>query len=113
MENLIQEITPHLLALATILITAITGYLATRVKMFFDSRIDKDKQEMIVNYVKFAVAYAEQIGIDLASEEKLSLAKQKVLAWAYEKGINITGEELEVLIEAFVHGLGRVDVLCD
>jgi len=107
MENLLNEITPLLIDLMKIILTAIAGYIALKAKMFFDSRVDKDKQEMIIKYVKFAVEYAEQIGIDLASEEKLSLAKQKVLSWAYEKGINITGEELEVLIEAFVHGLKK------
>lgn len=113
MEELILEITPHIVTLLALVITAITGYLATRVKQFFDSKFDKDKQEMLERYIKFAVDYVEQIGIDMGAEEKFNLAKKKVLAWVQDKGITISEEELEVLIEAFVHGLGRVDVLCD
>lgn len=110
MELIMQEITPHLIALATILITAITGYFATRIKQFFDSKIDKDKQEMLERYVSMAVGYVEQIGKELESEKKMELAKQKVLVWANEKGVPVTEEELEVLIEAFVRGLRTSEV---
>lgn len=101
MEELMNQIMPYVM----IILTAIAGYLATKAKTFFDAKIDKDNQERLLQFVKATVDFVEQIGIDLKPEEKFELAKAKVLIWVREKGLNVTEEELQVLIEAFVHNL--------
>jgi len=101
MNELLNQIMPYIM----IILTAIAGYLATRVKVYIDSKIDKDKQDRLLKFIQVTVAYVEQIGIDLPSEDKFELAKAKALVWINEKGLNISEDELEVLIEAFVHNL--------
>lgn len=101
MEELMDQITPYIM----IILTAIAGYLATKIKVFFDSKIDKDNQERLLEFIAATVEFVEQIGIDLRPEEKFELAKSKILIWINQKGITVTEDELEVLIEAFVHNL--------
>lgn len=101
MEELMNQITPYIM----IILTAIAGYLATKIKSYFDAKIDKDNQERLMQFIKATVEFVEQIGIDLKPEEKFELAKAKVLIWINQKGITVTEEELQVLIEAFVHNL--------
>lgn len=101
MEMLMEQITPYIM----IILTAIAGYLATKVKGFIDARIDVENQKKLLEFVRLTVNYVEQIGIDLDSAEKFELAKAKILIWINQKGLTVTDEELQVLIEAFVHNL--------
>lgn len=101
MEELMNQITPYLM----IILTAVAGYLATKIKTFIDAKIDHEKQEQLISFVEKTVNYVEQIGFDLNAEEKFKLAKAKIVIWMNQRGITVTEEELEVLIEAFVHNL--------
>ena len=101
MEQLMEQLTPYIM----IILTAIAGYLATKIKGFVDSKIDAENQRKLMEFVRVTVNYVEQIGVKLPSEEKFALAKSKVLIWVNEKGLKVTEDELEVLIEAFVHNL--------
>lgn len=101
MEQLMEQITPYLM----IILTAVAGYLATKIKSFIDAKVDHEKQEQLIQFVGKTVEYVEQIGFDLNSDEKFKLAKAKVVIWMNQRGITVTEEELEVLIEAFVHNL--------
>lgn len=101
MEELMNQIMPFII----IILTAIAGYVATKIKAFIDSKIDKDKQDRLLKFIKVTVDYVEQIGIKLKPEEKFNLAKAKALIWINEKGITVSEDELEILIEAFVHNL--------
>ncbi|AMC94206.1 hypothetical protein AOC36_09490 [Erysipelothrix larvae] len=102
MQELLTQLTPLLMGIATIVL----GYVATKVKTYVDSKLDIDQQEKIYKFVQSTVLYVEQIGVNLDGKEKLALAKEKVLIWANEKGITISDIELNILIEAFVNGLG-------
>ena len=101
MNELLAQITPYIM----IILTAIAGYLAKKVKDVIDARVDRENQVKLMEFVELTVDYVEQIGINLASAEKFELAKAKVLIWVNQKGLTVTDEELEVLIEAFVHNL--------
>lgn len=103
MNELMEQITPYLM----IILTAIAGYLATKIKDFIDVRIDKENQEKLIAFIRSTVDYVEQIGVKLESEEKFELAKAKVLIWVKQRGFTVTDEELQVLIEAFVHNLAK------
>lgn len=106
MNELLEQITPYLM----LILTAVAGYLATQIKSFIDARIDAENQKKLMDFVSLTVDYVEQIGINLGSEEKFQLAKSKVLLWVKQKGLTVTETELEVLIEAFVHGLMPAEV---
>lgn len=101
MNELLNQITPYLM----IILTALAGYLATLIKGYIDQKIDMDNQTKIMKFVKTTVEYVEQIGINLEAEDKFKLAKSKIIIWMNQKGMTVSDEELEVLIEAFVHNL--------
>lgn len=101
MEELMNQITPYLI----IILTAVAGYVATLIKGYIDQKIDMDNQTKVMKFVKTTVEYVEQIGINMDAEAKYKLAKSKIVIWMNQKGMTISEEELEVLIEAFVHNL--------
>lgn len=101
MNNLITELTPYIIGILGVLLT----YLGRKLNLFLNERIDKDQYNMIKDVVKGAVMFVEQISkidVSLQGEIKFNLAKEKSLVILADKGLSITEEELEILIEAFV-----------
>lgn len=103
MEDLFAQLLPILGSALVI----IAGFLGERLKSYLDLKMDAEKQSQVSDFVKFTVAYVNQIGIDLNPEEKFALAKDKVIIWASDKGITVSEMEVDVLIEAFVNGFKR------
>lgn len=101
MNELLNQITPFVMSIFTV----IAGFIAFKVKQFIDEKITVEQQTAILRFIKATVDYVEQIGIELPGEAKFNLAKQQVVNYANEKGIVITENEIDVLIEAFVHNL--------
>lgn len=107
MDLILQEITPQLISVLAVFVSALSVYLTAKLKLFFDSKIDKENQEKLIKYVEASVNYVEQITKNLDGfdpEKKFDIAQSKVILWANEKGIPVTEDELEVLIEAIVYG---------
>ena len=102
MEELLQVLQPTLITL----ITLILGYLGTRVKVLIDSKIAIDKQNEIMNIISASVLWVEQITKDKDFvDNKFDLAKNRAKGIINNLGLEITEEELEMWIEAFVHEL--------
>ena len=110
MNELMQEISPYLMSILTVLVSTLSVFLASKIKVFFDSKMEKDEQERLLRYVGLAVEYVEQIGKELDSEHKFELAKIKIVSWVEAKGLVVTDDEIEVLIESFVRGLKKEDL---
>lgn len=90
------------------ILTAVASFIGLKVKTTYEKYInDKTKQSVVESTVK----YVEQLYKDLKGEEKLSKAKENILALLNEKGISITELEMDVLIEAtcnsFKKGLNK------
>lgn len=104
MEELVSAIQPAVISLASVVITCLFGYIGLAVKKtytkYVDNQVKKDVVETTVNYV-------EQVYTDIHGNEKLQAAKDVVIGILNEKGINITDDELETLIEAAVYGLNQ------
>ena len=81
-------------------LTAIFGYLGTRVKGIYEKYINTKLKESIVEYT---CKYVEQIYSALSGEEKLQKALEAACEMLAEKGITISELELRVLIEASVN----------
>lgn len=78
-------------------LTAVASFIGLKVKSIYEKYInDKTKKSVVESTVK----YVEQLYKDLKGEEKLSKAKENILALLNEKGISITELEMDVLIEA-------------
>lgn len=96
MDELIQNLTPALLSIASTILVAISGWVAVRVKVWLDTKTKRAVAESAVKFV-------EQIGKSLGSEEKFELAKEKVISMLYDVGIKISDVEVKVLIESMVN----------
>ena len=105
MNELLNELQPHLLAILGVIL----GYVGVRLNTYFNKKIDEQKQEQIKDVIKGVVAFVEQVAkidVELVGIEKFNLAKDRALEILNEKGLEITNAELEMLIESFVLGLG-------
>lgn len=102
MEELLQVLQPTLITLTTLIL----GYLGTRVKVLIDSKIAIDKQNEVMNIISASVLWVEQITKDKDFVgNKFDLAKNRAKGIINNLGLEITEEELEMWIEAFVHEL--------
>lgn len=102
MNELLQAITPILLAL----LVAIVGYLAKiagiQVQRVADKYAIKAKLDANKTIVDLAVKYVQQVFNEADNKTKYNEAKNKALEILSEKGIKITDAELNMLIEASV-----------
>lgn len=102
MNELLQAITPILLAL----LVAIIGYLAKiagiQVQRVADKYAIKAKLDANKTIVDLAVKYVQQVFNEADNKTKYNEAKNKALEILSEKGIKITDSELNMLIEASV-----------
>lgn len=102
MNELIQAITPILLAL----LVGIVGYLAKiagiQVQRVADKYAIKAKLDANKTIVNLAVKYVQQVFNEADNKTKYNEAKNKALEILSEKGIKITDAELNMLIEASV-----------
>ena len=102
MNELLQAITPALLAL----LVAIIGYIAkiagTQVQRVADKYAIKAKLDANKTIVDLSVKYVQQVFKEADGETKYNEAKNKALEILSEKGIKITDAELNMLIEASV-----------
>ena len=83
-------------------IAVLLGVLATKIKTTYN---DKIQDETVRTIVKSVVEWAQQVYQDCEGPEKLQKALEKASAILNEKGITISDEELNMLIESAVYGL--------
>lgn len=84
------------------IIAVLLGVLATKIKTTYN---DKVQDETVRTIVKSVVEWAQQVYQDCEGPEKLQKALEKASAILNEKGITISDEELNMLIESAVYGL--------
>lgn len=93
MTEIMKELTPSLLNIAGVLLSALASWLAFQCKKWLDTKQKRAIAETSVKYV-------EQVGKALGSTEKLALAKETMIAMLAKVGLKITDTELTALIEA-------------
>lgn len=96
MTEIMQQITPHLVAIASAFLVGLASYLGTKVKLWLDSKQKRSLAEATVRYV-------EQVGKTLGSEEKFTLAVTKLASLLQDAHISVSATEIEVLIESAVN----------
>ena len=104
MNELLLELQPYLIGILTVIL----GYVGNKLRLYFDAKIETEKQEQIKDIVKGVVAFVEQVAkvdVELVGQEKFNLAKEKAVLLLNEKGFVISEVELNMLIESFVLGL--------
>lgn len=80
-------------------LTALAGYLGTRLKSLYEKYVNDKTKEAVV---RTCVKAAEQLYHDLSGAEKLKKAQEGVVEMLNEKGIPISELEMNLLIESVV-----------
>jgi Asp-tRNA(Asn)/Glu-tRNA(Gln) amidotransferase A subunit family amidase len=115
--ELFNAILPSLVEIATILLTALAGYLGILVKKWLQEKTELAKQELkkeqwaiIEKLISHTVSYIEQTFEALEGEKKFEEAKKTIIRLATEQGIELTELQLKVVTESFVNEFyGHVD----
>ena len=100
--DILNQCLDILLPAVASVIAVILGVLATKIKTTYN---DKIQDETVRTIVKSVVEWAQQVYKDCDGPEKLQKALEKASAILNEKGITISDEELNMLIESAVYGL--------
>ena len=81
------------------LLTAVAGFIGSQIKKIYENHVnDETKQKVVATCVKAV----EQLYHDLDGTEKLSKAKENIIAMLTSKGIEISELEIDMLIESCV-----------
>ena len=81
------------------LLTAIAGFIATKIKAIYEAKCDDETKKRVV---RSCVKAVEQLYNDLGGAEKLERAKTNIIQILEQKGIVISELELDMLIEEVV-----------
>ena len=100
--DILNQCLDILLPAVASVIAVILGVLATKIKTTYN---DKIQDETVRTIVKSVVEWAQQVYQDCEGPEKLQKALEKASIILNEKGITISDEELNMLIESAVYGL--------
>lgn len=100
--DILNQCLDILLPAVASVIAVLLGVLATKIKTTYN---DKVQDETVRTIVKSVVEWAQQVYQDCEGPEKLQKALEKASAVLNEKGITISDEELNMLIESAVYGL--------
>lgn len=88
-----------------VIVIALLGSIITYIIIpFIKSKLDEEQQKKLEFWVGIAVTAAEQIFMEPEQGEQ---KKQYVLTVLRDMGIDITMEQLEILIEAAVYELNK------
>ena len=99
------EIITALIGFAGTAVTAIAGWLAVKVKTWWEA---KQKDETVAKVVKTTVQAVEQMYKNCHGQEKLDLALQGASDILASKGIEVSEFELKYLIESAVGEFNNV-----
>lgn len=88
-------------AVVTVAVVLITAYVIPWLK----SKIGENKYNEIVSYVEFAVRCAEKLYNTEQGKEKKQYVYSYILRKAKELDIELTEEDINILIEGVVHAV--------
>ena len=102
MNELLQEVTPVILELVSIIIIGLIGFTVPKVKTYFD---DKGITEKLTQYdylADVAVMAVEQIYKNEHGDIKKQQAKEYIIHSLNEMNLSITEQQLDMFVEAAV-----------
>ena len=85
-------------------LTAILGWLGATIKKIYNEKV---KNETIRNVINDCVKYVEQKSKTGEIKDKYEMAKDKAINILNSKGIQVSEDEIDLLIESFVNGLTK------
>lgn len=85
-------------------LTAVLGWLGATIKKIYNEKV---KNETIRNIISDCVNYVEQKSKNEEIKNKYEMAKDKAINILNSKGIQVSEDEIDLLIESFVNGLKK------
>jgi len=104
MNEVLNAILPHIFQLVGILVGFAISFITLKIKNYLDNKMKNETIKVIINNT---VKCVEQVYKDIHGKEKLEKAKELVLKQLNNKGIKITNEEIEILIESAVNTMNN------
>lgn len=104
MEQIVETIMPAVLQLAGTVLMCVAGVVGYQIKKAYNKYVDTNEKIAVVNST---VQYVEQVFTDLHGQEKLQKAIDRASELLTQKGINVSSDELETLIESAVNGFNN------
>lgn len=101
MKNI--DFTPIIEALITLISTVITIFILPKVTSYLKEKLTAEQQSKLREWVKIAVAAAEQLYGSKTGQQK----KEYVVAFLLSKGIVFDVDEVTALIESEVYNLSK------
>lgn len=95
LNNIVNSLVPYV-------ITAVTGFVAWLGMVIKNKYTQKVTNEEVRNVVDNTVKYVEQKFKEFTSKEKYQLAMEKIVNILESKGIKVSEDEIEMLIESTV-----------
>lgn len=104
MNELLKELSPSLIEIAKILLSALGVWVGLVIKGWINDKRNAEQALQVKRIIENTVMYVEQVAknLNLDSAGKLQLAKDKALAYLNSKGLEVSEVELNVLIESTV-----------
>lgn len=84
------------------ILTGVVTWLGNKINKIYNEKV---KNETVRNVINDCVKYVEQKSKTEQVQNKYLLAKEKALNILTSKGIDITDDEIDILIESFVNSL--------
>lgn len=88
-------------------LTAILGWLGATIKKVYNEKVTN---ETIRSIISDCVNYVEQKSKNEEIKNKYEMAKDKAVNILNSKGIQVSEDEIDLLIESFVSGLKKDEV---
>ena len=104
MEQIIETIMPAVLQLAGAVLMCVAGVVGYQIKKAYNKYVDTNEKIAVVNST---VQYVEQVFTDLHGQDKLQKAIDRASELLTQKGITVSSDELETLIESAVNGFNN------
>ena len=107
-----KELFDTLVPMMAPIVTVIVGFIGYQIRVFVNSKIGVSQQNQIVNTVDASVKWVEQVtGTNplVTGEQKFNMAKDRAQGILAGMQINVTDDQIDTLIEAFVLGLSTND----
>lgn len=104
MIDILNAILPYLVKLVGVVVGLLICYVSNKFKKYLDEKL---KTETARNLVATTVRYIEQVFKDIHGKEKLDRAKNTLIKLLANKGIVLTDEEIEILIESAVNTMNN------
>ncbi len=106
LSDFYEAIKPELITIFVGVLTAILGFVGTKVRKLYDNIVKDEKKEKIV---KTVVNAANELYSELKCDERLIKIKENILTMLKENKINVTDFELSMLIANEIQACKRKD----